>query len=63
MRYNKEFKTKLPMTHDSSTLIPSGEFKLNVMSTPRKSTVNFIRQFARTYATLPGTAFSTMNAN
>lgn len=30
---------------------------------PRATTVDFIRQFARIYVILPGTAFSTMNVN
>lgn len=36
---------------------------VNVVPSPKKSTLSFLRQFARTYASISGTAFSTMSVN
>lgn len=50
------------MMHDSD--LNSNEIhKVNVSPAPRKTTINFLQQFARTYAILSGTAFSTMSIN
>lgn len=48
------------MTHDSH-LTTDVDYKVNVIPQPRKATINFLRQFARTYAAIPGTAFSAMS--
>ncbi len=50
------------MTHDSD-FISNGDIKVNVSPSPRKATINFLQQFARTYAALPGIAFSAMSIN
>lgn len=51
------------MTHDSLTLKSKVGTEVYEMSTPRKSTLNLIRQFARTYTALPGIALSAMSIN
>lgn len=48
---------------DSHLTISEQSRNVAAIHTPRKSTLNFLRQFARTYATLSGTAFSAMNVN
>lgn len=53
----------MPMTHDSHIASQPIGLKLSVMASPRKATVDFIRQFARTTAVLDGTAFCRMNVN
>lgn len=50
------------MTHDSN-LTKDADYKVNVIPQPRKATISFLHQFARTYATLSGTAFSAMSVN
>ncbi len=50
------------MTHDSH-FTTNVEHNVNVVPSPRKSTLCFLRQFARTYASLSGTAFSAMSVN
>ncbi len=50
------------MMHDS-LFTANVDHNVNVVSAPKKSTLSFLRQFARTYATLSGTAFSTMSVN
>ncbi len=50
------------MTHDSH-FTADVDRNVNVVPAPRKSTLCFLRQFARTYATLSGTAFSTISVN
>ena len=56
-------KTISPMTKDSTTIISTAAFKPKSMKTPRQSTLNFIRQFAGAYMTLPGIAVPTAVAN
>lgn len=51
------------MTHDSLTVKSSVGSDVYEMPAPRKSTLNLIRQFARTYTALPGVAFSAMSIN
>ncbi len=53
------------MTKDfTTTIIPTVISKPNATAkTPRQSTLNFIRQFAGVYITLPGIAVSTTVAN
>ena len=50
------------MTHNSD-LISNEAHNVNVTPAPRKTTINFLQQFARTYAILSGTAFSAMSIN
>jgi hypothetical protein len=50
------------MTHDSSIMLEDNH-NVNVIAAPKRSTLCFLRQFARTYAILPGTDFSVMSVN
>lgn len=50
------------MEHDSSNA-SSNEVKINLMSTPKNATINFIRQFARTCVTVQGCALGSMILN
>lgn len=50
------------MMHDSH-FTTNVDHNVNVAPAPKKSTLCFLRQFARTYASLSGTAFSTMSVN
>lgn len=52
----------LPMVHDSS-LMSNDEVKLSVMSSPKSATLNFLRQFARTYVNVQGCAFGSLILN
>ena len=49
------------MTNDSTTSIISAE--KSQMKTPRRSSVNFIREFSRTYAVMAGIALNGMICN
>jgi len=51
------------MTHDSNFTAPNVDHEVNVAPRPRNATLSFLRQFARTYAILPGTVFSAMSVN
>lgn len=51
------------MSHDSSNKVSDSEVKMKVMKTPRKSTLNFVRQFARTCVVLNGTPFNRFSVN
>ena len=50
------------MTHDSSK-ITSKEVKLNTVGSPKSTTLNFIRQFARTCVSVQGCALGSMILN
>lgn len=50
------------MTHDSH-LTTKVDCQVNANPRPRKATISFLQQFARTYAILSGTAFSAMSIN
>lgn len=50
------------MEHDSYNL-SSNEVKLNLMSSPKSATLNFIRQFARTCVSVQGCALGAMILN
>lgn len=50
------------MMHDSHFIL-NMDHNVDVVPSPRKSTLSFLRQFARTYATLSGTSFSAMSVN
>ena len=51
------------MSHDSSNKMTGSEVKMKVMKTPRKSTLNFVRQVARTCVVLKGTSFNQFSVN
>ena len=51
------------MTNDSSSVSSDFNFKVKGMSKPKSSTLNFIRQFARTCVTIQGCALGTMMLN
>ncbi len=51
------------MSHDSSEKMSGSEVKINVVKTPRNSTLDFIRQFARTNVVLKGTSFNQFSVN
>ncbi len=51
------------MSHDSSNKIFDSEMNLRIIKTPRSSTLNFLRQFARTCVVLQGTSFNKFNVN
>lgn len=57
-----ENKKRLPMTHDSFDL-SSNEVRLNIMSSPKNATLNFIRQFARTCVSVQGGSLGSMILN
>ncbi len=64
MRYNNViFKPQLPMSHDSSKTNSDSIVKMKIMKTPRSSTLNFVRQFARTCVVLEGTSFNRFSVN
>lgn len=46
-----------------SDLISNEAHNVNVKPAPRKATINFLQQFARTYVILSGAAFSAMSIN
>lgn len=50
------------MMHDSH-FTTNVDRNVNVVPSPKKTTLSFLRQFARTYASISGTAFSTMSVN
>lgn len=50
------------MEHNSYNF-SSNEVKSNTVSTPKNSTLNFIRQFARTCVTIQGCALGSMILN
>lgn len=50
------------MAHDSSK-ITTDEVKFNIMTSPKKATLNFIRQFARTCACVNSGALGSMILN
>lgn len=51
------------MSQDSSKNFNDSDVKMKNMRTPRKSTLNFIRQFARTCVVLNGTNFNRFSIN
>lgn len=51
------------MGHDSSNKTFDSEINLKMMKSPRRSTLNFVRQFARTYVVLEGTSFNKFTVN
>ncbi len=51
------------MSHDSSNKFFDSEMNLRIMKTPRSSTLNFVRQFARTCVVLEGTSFNRFIVN
>lgn len=55
-------KPFLPMAHDSSKF-STDEVKFNIMTSPKKATLNFIRQFARTCACVNTGALGSMILN
>lgn len=52
----------MPMPHDYSTK-KSVDTKNNIMKKPKKTTLNFIRQFARTYVVVQGCSLGSMVIN
>ena len=50
------------MAHDSYDLT-SNEVKLSIMSSPKSATLNFIRQFARTCASVQDCALGSIILN
>lgn len=53
----------LPMPHDSSMTTSKSDLKMIVISSPRSSTLSFVRQFARSCVTINGTAFNQLMVN
>lgn len=51
------------MSHDSSNKFSDSKVKLNITKKPRTSTLNFVRQFARTCVVLDGTSFNRFSVN
>lgn len=51
------------MTHDSSFTISESDVKMKTLKSPRTSTLNMVRQFARTYVNLSGTQFNQLVIN
>ncbi len=51
------------MSNDSGTSAHDTDCKNKIMSAPRKTTINFIRQFSRVCVSIEGTSFSSLNAN
>lgn len=51
------------MVHDSSYQSSESDVKQTIISTPKYTTIDFIRQFARTCVTLQGCAFGSMVIN
>ncbi len=51
------------MTDDSFLRTSESEVKVKVMTSPRKSTLDFVRQFARTNVTIKGTSFNQLIIN
>ncbi len=51
------------MMNDSSTIESKSEVMLNQTKRPKAATLNFIRQFARTYVAIPGCALGGMMMN
>ncbi len=51
----------MPMTHDYST--QKIDTKNKIMKKPKQSSLNFIRQFARTYVVMQGCSLGTMVIN
>lgn len=56
-------KIPLPMTNDSSAKSLSPDTKTTVMKSPKFSTVNFLRQFARAYTNVNTMTFGNFIAN
>lgn len=55
-------KSLMPMTHEYSTK-KSVDTKNNIMKKPKKTTLCFIRQFARTYVVVQGCSLGNMVIN
>lgn len=53
----------LPMSQDSSLKTSDSDVKMKVTRTPRKSTLNFVRQFAYSYTALKETSFNHLVLN
>ncbi len=51
------------MANDSSNITSTSEAKINIMTSPKKATLNFIRQFARTCVSVNGGALGSMILN
>ncbi len=51
------------MTTDSQMSVQNADYKDDSTSAPRKTTINYIRQFSRVCVSIEGTVFSSLNAN
>lgn len=51
------------MSQDSSKQFSDSDVKLKITRSPKTSTLNFIRQFARTRVMLNGTHFNQFSVN
>lgn len=51
------------MSQDSSLKTSDSDVKMKVTRTPRKSTLNFVRQFAYSYTALKETSFNHLVLN
>lgn len=51
------------MINDSSIMTVESDIRNKNMKSPKESTLNFIRQFARTYVVLEGTGFNRLSIN
>ena len=60
--YDVIIKNNVPMTNGSTTILSSASSQQS-MKSPRKSTIEMIRQFARTCITLKDMNFDVMMAN
>lgn len=62
LRWKEYLKKGMPMLHDSSASVDS-DVNVNIVKAPKRTTLDFIRQFARTYACVQGTALGAIILN